>query len=184
MEGDVVGIDTYDLVLVKPVSMLTPKEKELRQKRYGKNSGLPQPILKPEPAPVVAKQSTPQQPAPQPKPLYEYEGEQVMAPVPSGGGSAMVGVKKKDGTIEYIKPELDIPIIDDINCTKGQAIADPYGFESIFFIIQHFPPNSVVFFFRLSSSSSSVVFTLGSNTLNHSVVPISIYFLLVVVSIL
>jgi len=60
---------------------------------------------KPEPAPVVAQQPTRQQPAPQPKPLYEYEGEQVMVPVPSGGGGSMVGVKKKDGTIEYIKPE-------------------------------------------------------------------------------
>jgi len=59
---------------------------------------------KPEPAPVVAQQSI-VTPASQPKSLYEYEGEQVMAQTPYGGGSAMVGVKKKDGSIEYIRPE-------------------------------------------------------------------------------
>ena len=116
MKGDGVEIMTYDPVLVKPVNMLTPEERALRIKKYGKDSGIKETVSKPiqkpvskptpkpepksEPAPVVA-----QQPAPQPKPLYEYEGEQVMAPVPSGGGGAMVGVKKKDGTIEYVKPE-------------------------------------------------------------------------------
>ena len=110
--GGNVDVYDYDPILIKPVNMLTPEERALRIKKYGKNSGIKEtvskpiqksvskPEPKPELAPVVAKQ-----PTPQPKPLYEYEGEQVMAPVPSGGGSAIVGVKKKDGTIEYIKPE-------------------------------------------------------------------------------
>jgi hypothetical protein len=119
--GGEVVVHDYDPILVKPVNMLTPEERALRIKKYGKDSGIKETVSKPiqkpvskpipksepkpEPAPVVAKQPTPEQSAPQPKPLYEYEGEQVMAPVPSGGGAAMVGVKKKDGTIEYIKPE-------------------------------------------------------------------------------
>jgi hypothetical protein len=125
MKGDGVEIMTYDPVLVKPVSMLTPEERALRIKRYGKDSGIketvtkpiqkpvskpipkptPKPELKPEPAPVVTKQFIPQQPTPQPKPLYEYEGESVMAQTPGGGGGALVGVRKKDGTVEYIRPE-------------------------------------------------------------------------------
>lgn len=117
LRDDFVEINTYDPVLIKPVSMLTPKEKELRIKRYGKNSGIKEtvskpiqkpvskPTPKPEPAPVVAKQSAPEKPTPQPKSLYDYEGESVMAPTPGGGGSAMVGVRKKDGTVEYIRPE-------------------------------------------------------------------------------
>jgi hypothetical protein len=123
--GDALSINTYDPVLVKPVSMLTPEEMKLRLKRYGKNSGIketvtkptqksvskpttkstPKPEPKPELAPVVTKQPIPQQPTPQPKPLYEYEGESVMAQTPGGGGGAMVGVRKKDGTVEYIRPE-------------------------------------------------------------------------------
>jgi hypothetical protein len=34
-----------------------------------------------------------------------YEGEDVMLPVPFGGGSSFIGVKKKDGNVEYVKPE-------------------------------------------------------------------------------
>lgn len=113
--GDVTVYD-YDPILIKPVNSLTPEERALRIKKYGKNSGIKEtvskpiqksvskPTPKPEPAPVVVKQPT-TQPTPQPKPLYEYEGESVMAQTPGGGGGAMVGVKKKDGTIEYIKPE-------------------------------------------------------------------------------
>jgi len=36
------------------------------------------------------------------------EGESIMLPIPSklgGGGGAFIGTKKKDGTIEYVKPE-------------------------------------------------------------------------------
>jgi hypothetical protein len=118
--GSVTGMWYYDPLAVKPYNMRTEEEKIKWNKKYGKETPKPKPKqpvskptpkptltpqAKPEPAPVVTKQPTPEQPTPQPKPLYEYEGEQVMAPVPSGGGSAMVGVKKKDGTIEYIKPE-------------------------------------------------------------------------------
>ena len=35
---------------------------------------------------------------------YE-EGEDIMLPVPFGGGSSFIGVKKKDGNVEYVKPE-------------------------------------------------------------------------------
>ena len=133
MKGDGVEIMTYDPVLVKPVNMLTPEEKALRIKKYGKDSGIketvskpiqkivskpkpkPEPKPEPEPTPVVEQQpvTTPiQQPTPQPKQLYNYDdGEQLMAPIPNGwgfgtmGGGAVVGVKKKDGTIEYVKPE-------------------------------------------------------------------------------
>ena len=119
--GGHVDVYDYDPILIKPVSMLTPEERALRIKRYGKDSGIKETVSKPiqkpvskptpkpepksEPAPVVAQQPTPEKPTPQPKPLYEYEGEYVMAPTPGGGGGAMVGVKKKDGTIEYVKPE-------------------------------------------------------------------------------
>jgi len=34
-----------------------------------------------------------------------YEGEDIMLPVPFGGGSSFIGVKKKDGNVEYVKPE-------------------------------------------------------------------------------
>jgi len=118
--GEVMVYD-YDPILIKPVNSLTPEERALRIKKYGKKSGIKETVSKPiqkpvskptqtpQPKPelpqVVAKQPTPQQPTPQPKPLYEYEGEQVMAQTPYGGGAAMVGVKKKDGTVEYIKPE-------------------------------------------------------------------------------
>jgi hypothetical protein len=119
--GGEVSVYDYDPILIKPVNMLTPEERALRIKKYGKDSGIKETVSKPiqkpvskpipksepksEPAPVVAQQATPEKPTHQPKSLYEYEGEQVMAPVPSGGGAAMVGVRKKDGTIEYIKPE-------------------------------------------------------------------------------
>ena len=116
--GIVTGMWYYDPLAVKPYNMRTEEEKIKWNKKYGKEKSKPkQPVSKPtpksttkpepkpEPAPVVAKQPTPEQPTPQPKPLYEYEGEYVMAPTPGGGGGAMVGVKKKDGTIEYVKPE-------------------------------------------------------------------------------
>ena len=125
--GGSVSVYDYDPILIKPVNMLTPEEKALRIKKYGKASGIKEtvskpiqkpvskPTPKPEPTPVVEQQpvTTPiQQPAPQPKQLYNYDdGEQLMAPIPNGwgfgtmGGGAMVGVKKKDGTIEYVKPE-------------------------------------------------------------------------------
>jgi hypothetical protein len=127
--GGNVTVYDYDPILIKPVNMLTPEERALRIKRYGKDSGIketvskpiqkivskPEPKPEPEPTPVVEQQpvTTPiQQPTPQPKQLYNYDdGEQLMAPIPNGwgfgtmGGGAVVGVKKKDGTIEYIKPE-------------------------------------------------------------------------------
>ena len=131
--GGSVSVYDYDPILIKPVNMLTPEEKALRIKKYGKASGIketvskpiqkivskpkpkPKPKPEPEPTPVVEQQpvTTPiQQPTPQPKQLYNYDdGEQLMAPIPNGwgfgtmGGGAVVGVKKKDGTIEYIKPE-------------------------------------------------------------------------------
>jgi hypothetical protein len=123
--GGNVDVYDYDPILIKPVNMLTPEERALRIKKYGKNSGIketvskptpkPTPKPEPEPTPVVEQQpvTTPiQQPTPQPKQLYNYDdGEQLMAPIPNGwgfgtmGGGAVVGVKKKDGTIEYIKPE-------------------------------------------------------------------------------
>jgi hypothetical protein len=125
--GGEVVVHDYDPILVKPVNMLTPEEKALRIKKYGKDSGIKETVSKPiqkpvskptpkpepksEPASVVAQQPTPEKPTPQPKPLYEYEGEQVMAPIPNGwgfgtmGGGAVVGVRKKDGTVEYIRPE-------------------------------------------------------------------------------
>jgi probable phosphoglycerate mutase len=122
--GGNVTVYDYDPILIKPVSMLTPEERALRIKRYGKNSGIQEtvskpiqkPVLKPtpkpEPAPVIAQQPTPQlasqQTVPQPKSLYNYDAEdseRIFAPVPSGGGGAFVGIKKKDGTIQYVKPE-------------------------------------------------------------------------------
>jgi hypothetical protein len=100
MYGDIVDIDTYDPILIKPVNMLTPEEKIIRQKRYGKDSGLPQPStplsLMKKPEVVVQKQNN-----------YD-EGESIMLPIPAklgGGGSAFIGVKNKDGSVEYVKPE-------------------------------------------------------------------------------
>jgi hypothetical protein len=100
MYGDIVDIDTYDPILIKPVNMLTPEEKIIRQKRYGKDSGLPQPStplsLMKKPEIVVQKQNN-----------YD-EGESIMLPIPAklgGGGSAFIGIKKKDGSVEYVKPE-------------------------------------------------------------------------------
>ena len=99
--GDIVDIDTYDPILVKPVNMLTPKEKEIRLKRYGKNSG----IKSLEAATAVAQKLIPAA-TEKSEELYNYDdGDYIMAPTPGGGGGAMVGFKKKDGTIEYIKPE-------------------------------------------------------------------------------
>jgi hypothetical protein len=114
--GSVTGMWYYDPLAVKPYNMRTEEEKIKWNKKYGKETPkkpvskpiqklVSKPIPKPEPAPVATKQSIPQQPTPQPKPLYEYEGESVMAQTPYGGGAAMVGVKKKDGTVEYIRPE-------------------------------------------------------------------------------
>jgi hypothetical protein len=95
MQGDIVDIDTYDPILVKPVNMLTPEEKEIRLKRYGKNSGI-----------KSLEAAKAQQLIPAAEELYNYDdGDYIMAPTPGGGGGAMVGVKKKDGTIEYVKPE-------------------------------------------------------------------------------
>lgn len=116
MYADYVGIDTYDPILIKPVSMLTPAEKELRIKRYGKNSGLPQQVSKP----IQINQKIEDKPSSTPLSLMKKpevvvqkqnnydEGESIMLPIPSklgGGGGAFIGTKKKDGTIEYVKPE-------------------------------------------------------------------------------
>jgi hypothetical protein len=116
MAGDAVNIQTYDPVLVKPVSMLTPAEKKLRIKRYGKNSGLPQQVSKP----IKINQKIEDKPSSTPLSIMKKpevvvqkqnnydEGESIMLPIPSklgGGGSAFIGTKKKDGTIEYVKPE-------------------------------------------------------------------------------
>lgn len=102
MYGDIVAIETYDPVLVKPVNMLTPEEKAIRLKRYGKNSGI-QPQLQPtsNPSPL----SLMKKPEIVVKKQNNYEGEDVMLPVPFGGGSSFIGVKKKDGNVEYVKPE-------------------------------------------------------------------------------
>jgi hypothetical protein len=106
---DFVEINTYDPVLIKPVSMLTPEEKALRLKRYGKNSGIKeeeetiaQPTQKNENT-IEKELNTEEQAIP-----YNYDdedAERIFAPVPSGGGGAFVGIKKKDGTIQYVKPE-------------------------------------------------------------------------------
>jgi hypothetical protein len=88
---------------IKPVKYL--RNAELFPIPVYKKPVQPVKYQKPEPARVVEKQPIPKQPTPQPKPLYEYEGESVMAPTPGGGGGAMVGVRKKDGTVEYIRPE-------------------------------------------------------------------------------
>lgn len=88
---------------IKPVKYL--RNAELFPIPVYKKPVQPVKYQKPEPAPVVEKQPIPKQPTSQPKPLYEYEGESVMVQTPGGGGGAMVGVRKKDGTVEYIRPE-------------------------------------------------------------------------------
>jgi hypothetical protein len=112
--GSVTGLWYYDPLAVKPYNMRTEEEKIKWNKKYGKETPkqlVSKPTPKPEPAPVVVQKPvvTPiQQPTPQPKPLYNYDdedAERIFAPVPSGGGGAFVGIKKKDGTIEYVKPE-------------------------------------------------------------------------------
>jgi hypothetical protein len=96
MKGDGVEIMTYDPVLVKPVNMLTPEEKAIRLKRYGKNSGI-QPQLQPtsNPSPL----SLMKKPEIVVKKQNNYEGEDIMLPVPFGGGISFIGVKKKDGNV-------------------------------------------------------------------------------------
>lgn len=107
MYGDMVNLSTYDPVLVKPVSMLTPAEKALRVKRYGESSGI-QPITsKPSATPSAEIPKIEKQVVTPPKPVYKYDDgvEDIMAPTPYGGGSAFVGIKKKDGTVQYVQPE-------------------------------------------------------------------------------
>jgi probable phosphoglycerate mutase len=112
--GSVTGLWYYDPLAVKPYNMRTEEEKIKWNKKYGKETPkqlVSKPTPKPEPAPVVVQKPvvTPiQQPTPQPKSLYNYDAEdseRIFAPVPSGGGGAFVGIKKKDGTIQYVKPE-------------------------------------------------------------------------------
>jgi hypothetical protein len=79
---DVVEIFKYDPLAVKPVSMLTPKERIEREKKYGK---IPSSIPKPQPKPdIVIKRKVYEDIEPiEPRqaPVPQFEQPQMIAPV-------------------------------------------------------------------------------------------------------
>ena len=84
--GADVELPYYDPIAVKPVSMLTPKERIEREKKYGKiPSSTPKPQPKPQPKPVqvikrkVYEDIEPIQPRQAPVP--QFEQPQMIAPV-------------------------------------------------------------------------------------------------------
>ena len=94
------GVDDKLLINGKPASFgsVPIYKKPVQPIKYEKRKGIvkedtPSPLsLMKKPEIVVKKQNN-------------YEGEDIMLPVPFGGGSSFIGVKKKDGNVEYVKPE-------------------------------------------------------------------------------
>jgi hypothetical protein len=79
---DDVEIFKYDPLAVKPVSMLTPKERIEREKKYGK---IPSSIPKLQPKPIQVIKRTVSEPieplAPRQAPVPQFEQPQIIAPV-------------------------------------------------------------------------------------------------------
>lgn len=77
---DEVEIFKYDPIAVKPVSMLTPKERIEREKKYGK---IPSMAPKPKPVPVIERKVSEEVelPAPRQSPAPTFTPEEIVAPV-------------------------------------------------------------------------------------------------------
>jgi hypothetical protein len=60
LKDDIVNINTYDPIAVKPLSMMTPAERKIREERYPESIPKPTPV-KPKPTPVKPKIIVPEE---------------------------------------------------------------------------------------------------------------------------